>query len=199
MRWCTRALIHYDRVAAAWLIVRFVDPEAQFLFVTPNDPVPGDAEPFGLPGVVLAAQDGETTTFERVLTRYSLNDPALLAMARIVSDTVKHVMHDPDRAALGWRDPHVLGVLAVTEGVMLDSASDEECLTRSMPLFDALHARMQAHPALARDHATPLEETRSLVARVALLRANNDPFSAEALAAAMSRPDECTSNRDDQR
>lgn len=199
MRWCTRSLIHYDRVGAAWLITRFVDPEAQFLFLTPDDPTPSDAEPFGLPGVVLAAQDGETTTFDRVLARYALDDPALVAMARIVSDTVKHVMHDPDRAALGSRDPHVLGFLAVTEGMMLDSCSDEECLTRSLPLFDALHARMQAQPALARDGGTPLDETRALVTSVAALRANDAPFSVETSAPAVQKPDERDSNKDEQR
>ena len=199
MRWCTRALIHHDRVGAAWLIARFVDLEAQFLFLTPDDPAPPDAEPFGLPGVVLAAQDGETTTFDRVLARYALDDPALVAMARIVSDTVKYVMRDPDRSALGRRDPHVLGFLAVTEGVMLDSGSDEECLARSLPLFDALHARMRVQPALMRDGGTPLDQTRTLVGGVAVLRANNTSFSAEALAAAISRPNECTPNKDSQR
>ena len=199
MKWCTRALIHYDRVGAAWLIARFVDPEAQFLFLTPDDPTPSDAEPFGLLGVTLAAQDGETTTFDRVLARYALDDPALVTMARIVSDTVQYVMHDPDRAALGWRDPHVLGFLALTEGVMLDSSSDAECLTRSLLLFDALHARMQAQPSLACNGATPLDETRALVTGVATLRANNVPFSVEAMAAAVQNAGERDLNKDDQR
>ncbi len=183
MRWCTRALIHFDRTGSAWLIARFVDPQAEFLFLAPGDPLPGDAEPFGLPGVMLAAQDGETTTFDRVIARYRLDDPALHAMARIVSDTVAHVMHDADRAALARRDPHVLGFLAVTEGVMLHARSDEACLSRSLPLFDALYLRLQAQGALS---GTPLEEARVLTAGVAALRAEAAPFSEAAFAAVVS-------------
>ncbi len=83
--------------------------------------------------------------------------------------------------------------------MMLDAGSDDECLMRSLPLFDALNARLQAQPVLAAQGGTPLEETRALVAGVAALRAKNAHFAPEALAAAFSRPNAGSWNKDDQR
>jgi hypothetical protein len=76
MRWATRAGIHVDRTACAWLIRRFVDPEAEFIFVDDPAEIPEDATPFDMRGVELGHRGGECS-FEAVLRRYEFDDAAL--------------------------------------------------------------------------------------------------------------------------
>jgi hypothetical protein len=181
-------MIHFDRVVSAWLILRFVDCAAQFVFLAEDEPVPADVTLFGVPGAALASHDGRATTFARILDGHSIDDPALARMRDIVADAVDHVMHDVDRAGLAARDPHVAGVLAVAEGIMLLSASDDECLARSLPLYDALYARLQAGIAIARrpsQSASVLEHAMRLSDAAAILRATKSEFSGDALARAL--------------
>ena len=77
MRWATRSGPHVDRTACAWLIRRFIDADAEFVFVDDPDDVPADATPFDMRGVELGHHDGECS-FEAVLRRYELTDPVLL-------------------------------------------------------------------------------------------------------------------------
>jgi hypothetical protein len=74
-----------DRTARAWLIARFVDEQAEFVFVSDPDDVPSDATAFDIRGVELSHHDGECS-FEAILRRYELADPALWAIARIVHE-----------------------------------------------------------------------------------------------------------------
>ena len=83
MKWVTRSGCHVDRAGCAWLIRRFVDPDAVFAFVDDPDEVPDDATPFDMRGVDLT-HHGEDCTFETILRRYDLDDPALWDVARIV-------------------------------------------------------------------------------------------------------------------
>ena len=83
MRWATRAGIHIDRAACAWLIRRFVDPAAEFLFVGDPAEVPADATPFDMRGVELGHVGGDCS-FETILRRYELTDPVLWRIAEIV-------------------------------------------------------------------------------------------------------------------
>ena len=76
MKWATRAGVHIDRAACAWLISRYVDPGAEFVFVTDPDQVPTDATPFDMRGVELSHHHGDCT-FETILRRYELNDHVL--------------------------------------------------------------------------------------------------------------------------
>ena len=76
MRWATRAGCHVDRIGCAWLIGRFVDLDAVFVFVDDPDDVPGDATPFDMRGVELSHHDGDCS-FETILRRYELDDPVL--------------------------------------------------------------------------------------------------------------------------
>ncbi len=85
MRWATRSGPHVDRTACAWLIERFVDTDAEFVFVDDPDEVPADATPFDMRGVELGHHNGECS-FEAVLRRYELDDPALWVIARIVHE-----------------------------------------------------------------------------------------------------------------
>ena len=83
MKWATRAGIHVDRAASAWLISTYVDPDAQFVYVDDVDDVPSDATPFDMLGVDLS-HHGEDVTFETILRRYELVDPVLWRIAGIV-------------------------------------------------------------------------------------------------------------------
>ena len=79
MKWATRPDCHVDRAASAWLIVRFIDPDATFVFVEDPDDVPAGATPFDMRGADLSHHDGDCT-FETICRRHGLSDPALDAI-----------------------------------------------------------------------------------------------------------------------
>ena len=141
MKWVTRSHVHVDRVACPWLITRFVDNEAEFLFVPKNqiDRVVKEthAIPFDTPGVELGHQDGRCS-FESILLTYDLKDPALLRMAKII--------HAADVAADIDTDPIARGFEAIAVGYGLRYPNDEENLLHQFEVYDALYAwcRLQA-------------------------------------------------------
>src|SRR5512143_3100678 len=87
MKWITRSHVHVDRVACPWLIKRFIDNEAEFLFVPASQVNVVAAEtgaiPFDVPDVELGHHDGRCS-FEAIIVKYGLKDPGLLRMAKIV-------------------------------------------------------------------------------------------------------------------
>lgn len=85
MKWATRAGCHVDRIGCAWLILRFVDPDALFTFVDDADDVPPDATGFDMRGVDLSHHDGDCS-FETILRRHQLDGPVLWDVARIVHE-----------------------------------------------------------------------------------------------------------------
>ena len=85
MKWATRAGVHIDRAACAWLIRRFVDPDAEFVFVSDPDEIPADATPFDVRGVELSHHRGDCS-FESILRHYQLVDPVLSRLAAIVHE-----------------------------------------------------------------------------------------------------------------
>ncbi len=135
MKWLTRSHVHVDRVACPWLITRFVDNEAEFLFV-PKSQIDQIAKetgtiPFDAPGVELGHQDGRCS-FESIMLKYDLKDPALARMAKIV--------HAADVAADIDTDPIARGLEAIAVGYSLRFPSDEENLLRQFEVYDALYA-----------------------------------------------------------
>lgn len=99
MRWATRAGVHIDRAACAWLIRRFVDPGAKFVFVDDVAHVPAEATPFDMRGVDLSHHGGDCT-FETVLRRYDTTDPVLWRIAQIVHEAdVDDARYDAPEAA----------------------------------------------------------------------------------------------------
>jgi hypothetical protein len=144
MKWITRSNVKVDRVACPWLIRRFVDPQAEFLFV-PEDRLldtahAEDATPFDatrLPQVRLNHR-GERCTFEAILEDYQLTDPALHVLGRIVRAA--------DVKGQEGAAPEGLGLRALAEGFSQMGISDEERLARQFPVYDALYeyARRQA-------------------------------------------------------
>lgn len=144
MKWITRSDVKVDRVACPWLIRRFVDPQAEFLFV-PEERLLDTAHSLGatpfdatrLPEVRLNHR-GERCTFEAILEDYRLTDPALHRLGRIVRAAD---VQGQEHAA-----PEGLGLRALAEGFAHLGISDEERLARQFPVYDALYeyARRQA-------------------------------------------------------
>jgi hypothetical protein len=139
MKWVTRAGCHVDRAACAWLIRRFIDTTAEFLFVSDPDQVPPDATPFDMRGAKLSHHGG-ACTFETVLSRYGPDDPALHAVARIV--------HEADLADERYDAPEAAGLDVLIRGLSL-LHPDEEVLALTAPLFDGLYAVMQVRVTAA--------------------------------------------------
>ncbi len=135
MLWITRSHVHVDRVACPWLITRFVDNAAEFLFVPKSqvDKVGKEtgAIPFDAPGVELGHHDGRCS-FESILLKYELKDPALIRMAKIIH--AADVSEDIDK------DPIARGVEAIASGFSLRYPSDEENLLHQFEMYDALYA-----------------------------------------------------------
>ena len=134
MKWVTRSHVHVDRVACPWLISRFVDSEAQFLFVPKSlvDEVAkrDGAIPFDAPGVELGHHDGKCS-FEAIVEKYGLTDPALLRMAKVV-----HAADTRETAA----DPLAAGLEAIAVGYSLRFPDDAENLARQFNVYDSLYA-----------------------------------------------------------
>ncbi len=136
MKWITRSHVHVDRVACPWLISRFVDNEAEFLFVPPNQ-VKAIAEntgaiPFDAMGQAELDHHESRCSFESIILKYELKDPALLRMAKIV--------HSADVAPDIDKDPIARGLEAIAVGYSLRYPDDEENLARQFEVYDSLYA-----------------------------------------------------------
>lgn len=143
MRWATRASVHVDRAACAWLIRRFLDTEAEFVFVDDPDEVPVDATAFDMRGVDLSHHEGDCS-FETILRRYELNDPVLWDVARIV--------HEADLADERYDAPEAPGLDVLCRGLSM-VAGDEQVLAVTGPLFDGLYEHRRRALLLGRDPA----------------------------------------------
>jgi len=129
VRWATRAGCHVDRAACAWLIRRYIDPHAEFVFVGDPDEVPPDATPFDMPGVELSHHRGNCS-FETFLERYDLQDPVLMEIARIV--------HEADLADDRYQAPEAPGMDVLIRGLSM-VRDDDALLELTGPLFDGLY------------------------------------------------------------
>lgn len=118
-----------DRAACAWLVRRYVDSDAEFVFVEDPLDVPPDATAFDMRGAELSHHEGDCS-FETILRRYGLEDPVLWDVARIV--------HEADLADDRYDAPEALGVDVICRGLSM-VAGDEEILAVTGPLFDGLY------------------------------------------------------------
>ena len=137
MKWVTRDRPMVDRIACPWLIKRFVDPEAEFLYV-PADQVMAVAEREGatsydVPGAELG-HHGAACSFDAIIHTYNLTDPALQQLARIVRGA------DTDAKVL---TPETRGLVAIAEGFRLVYQDDHVQLAAELPVYDALDAVCQ--------------------------------------------------------
>jgi hypothetical protein len=135
MLWVTRSHVHVDRVACPWLITRFVDSQADFLFVPASQVEKVVAEsgaiPFDAPGAELGHVEGRCS-FESIILKYGLKEPGLLRMAKIVH--AADVSEDIDN------DSIARGLEALASGYSLRFPDDHENLAHQFELYDALYA-----------------------------------------------------------
>jgi hypothetical protein len=139
MRWVTRKNAAVDRIACPWLIRRFVDPDAEFLYVEPKeiDRLVRDegATPFDVEGAELGHVDGRCS-FESILVKYGLDDPALRRLGDIV--------HGADIESTRDRTPEAWGLKAIALGFRkLYGDRDHEKLQAQVLMYDALYAWCQ--------------------------------------------------------
>ena len=136
MKWITREHVKVDRVACPWLIRKFIDPQAEFLFV-PVDKVLEEAKrnqaiAFDVPNVELGHHEGQCS-FEAIIKKYRLNDPALQLLAKIV--------HGADVSDDLYRQKEATGLKAIAEGFRyLGLKDDHEILKKEFIVYDALYA-----------------------------------------------------------
>lgn len=134
MMWITRERPKIDRVACPWLITRFIDPQAEFLYVPSGDVLriaaEKDATPYDIPGVELT-HEGELCSFDAFVKKYQLNEPALQQLAKIVRGA------DTSRLDL---TPQSAGLYAISLGLSQRYSDDHEMLSHGLILYDALYA-----------------------------------------------------------
>ena len=139
MKWVTRSHVHVDRVACPWLISRFVDSQAEFVYVPKNRVMAVVEEqgaiPYDVPDVELG-HHGDGCSFDAIVRKYDLRDPALLLLAKIVNaaDTNRLDAH-----------PLASGLEAIATGYSIRFPDDHENLRHQFAVYDALYAwcRMQ--------------------------------------------------------
>ena len=133
MKWVTRERPKIDRIACPWLIRRFIDRDAEILYVRPADVLrvahEQTAIPFDVPGVELT-HNGPSCSFDAFLARYALAEPALQRLAAIVRAA------DTDTLD---RSPQAPGLLAITLGLGANIADDQELLRAGLLIYDALY------------------------------------------------------------
>jgi hypothetical protein len=135
MKWVTRSHVHVDRVACPWLIARFVDSDAEFLFV-PKGEIERVAKetgaiPFDAPGVELGHHDGRCS-FETIMLKYGLKEAGLVRLAKIV--------HAADVDEDIESDPIARGLEAIATGYGLQFPDDLENLAHQFEVYDGLYA-----------------------------------------------------------
>ena len=139
MKWVTRERVKVDRVACPWLVKKFVDPEAEFLFI-PKESVLVVAErekaiPFDVPGVKLGHHEGKCS-FEPIVEKYRIEDQAIHLLAKIV--------HGADVTQALYGRPEAAGLKAIAEGFQhLGLKDDHDILAKEFIVYDALYAYCQ--------------------------------------------------------
>ncbi len=148
MRFVTRQRPQVDRCASAWLLKRFVDPQAEFAFAEEGDRLPR-AIPFDMSGVELGHHRGRCT-FEAILTKHKLKDSALVEMGRIIRSAD---LLDAEETLEGP------GIDVLFRGLLHLTKDDHKVLALAEPILDALYAALQERKA-ARRRLGPVRRNR---------------------------------------
>ena len=142
MKWITRKDVKVDRVACPWLIMRFVDPQAEFLFVEEKDLLDESkrqgATPFDAPKIeaIKLNHRGPRCTFEAIIEDFAITDSAVQRLGLIVR--AADVKGQEDAA------PEGVGLRSIAQGFASMGLSDQERLARQFPVYDALYAYIQS-------------------------------------------------------
>ena len=139
MKWVTREHPHTDRIACPWLIKKFIDPDAEIIYVTPADVLPfaqrEGAVSFDAPGAQFTHRDG-LCSFEVLVEDYKLGDDAALSL-------VAKVVHGADVSEDADATPQSRGLEAIARGFMHLGIDDQQQLRLELPVYDALYAWAQ--------------------------------------------------------
>jgi len=141
VKWATRAAIHIDRAACAWLIRRHIDPNAEFVFVADPAEVPADATPFDMRGATLSHHRGDCS-FETILRRYHIDDPVLWRIAQIV--------HEADLDDERYEAPEAPGLDVTLRGLSM-VCTDDDTLRHTGPILDGLYEFYRREALLGRE------------------------------------------------
>lgn len=134
MKWVTWENVAVDRMACAWLIKRFLDPQAEFIFIPAGyKPLPEGAEPFDIPGAKYSHRRGHCT-FHTLLREYNLKDPILQRIAEIVDEA--------DVIQETTVEPAAPGLDLICRGLRRISQDDHEALERGALIYEALYAEL---------------------------------------------------------
>jgi hypothetical protein len=142
MKWITRKDVKVDRVACPWLIKRFVDPQAEFLFAEEKDLLNESkrqhATPFDAPKIeaIKLNHRGPRCTFEAIIEDYAIGDPAIHQLGFIVRAA--------DVKGQEAVAPEGIGLRSIAQGFAAMGLSDEERLARQFPMYDALYAYVKS-------------------------------------------------------
>ena len=151
MKWVTRQHVHVDRVACPWLIRRFVDPDAEILFVPPDqvDKIAAEtgAVPFDAPGAELG-HHGDECSFDAIIAKYKLRDEYLPDLADIVRGA------DTEDYRLA---PESIGLSAIAEGATMIARDDNEAVEKGAFIYESLYAYCMLRRIREKEGAT-LEE-----------------------------------------
>lgn len=134
LKWVTREYVHVDRTACPWLIKKFIDPKAEFIFV-PTEKIEETVKaqgaiPFDAPAVKLGHREGKCS-FETIIEEYDLKDPALHELAKII-----HAADTKDVEAV----PEGAGLSAIMVGIRINSKDDFEAIEKAQYVYDALYS-----------------------------------------------------------
>jgi hypothetical protein len=136
MKWVTWENVAVDRMACAWLIQRFIDAQAEFIFIPPGyKPLPQGAEPFDIPGAAYSHHRGRCT-FHTLLREFHLQDPILQRIAQIVDEA--------DVVQEAAVEPSAPGLDLICRGLRRTSPDDASALARGALNYEALYAELQA-------------------------------------------------------
>ncbi|HEX9333161.1 MAG TPA: chromate resistance protein ChrB domain-containing protein [Anaerolineales bacterium] len=136
MKWVTWEFIGVDRMGCAWLILRFIDKQAEFIFIPAGSTsIPENCEPFDIPGVRLSHR-GEHSTFHTILNEYHLDDPLLHRIANIIdeADVAQNVILERIAEGLDF----------ICRGMRLISANDQIAVERGQLIYEALYAQLKS-------------------------------------------------------
>jgi hypothetical protein len=135
VKWVTREHPRTDRIACPWLILRFIDPEAEIVYVAPDEVLAyaerEGATSFDAPGATYTHRDGKCS-FETLVDEFRIDDPAVAVMARVI--------HGADVAEDRDATPESRGLLAIADGFAMLDVEDQRQLELELPVYDALYA-----------------------------------------------------------
>jgi hypothetical protein len=141
MKWVTWENVGVDRIGCAWLIRKYIDPKAKFIFITKGEPLPKGAEPFDIPGTRFSHHQGHCS-FHTILDEHKLTDAVLRRIARIIdeADTVQEASVEPA----------AVGLDLICEGIRLTCDDDHQAIDRGALIYDALYARISKETTVSK-------------------------------------------------